>query len=52
MRDIRREHALIESAMIDLLEVGSWANEETKEYIRKHIIPNIYSDWNSELGEK
>lgn len=44
-RDMAREWAIVNAALVDLLEAGSWASPETKDYIREHMIPNVYRDW-------
>jgi hypothetical protein len=45
MRDLKREHAIITELLRDALEVGHWTNESTKEYIRNHMLGNVYFDW-------
>lgn len=45
MRDDKREWAIITCLLGDALEAGHWADENTKEYIRKNMIPNVINDW-------
>lgn len=45
MRDIKREREIIRVLLHDVLEAGSWASPETKEYIREHMIGKVYTDW-------
>lgn len=51
MRDRQREVSIISAALRDLLESDSWVNEETVEYIREHVIPNVWRDWKPKESE-